>query len=248
MSVQYTNAPIKEALIDIRVDPAPPATLKDLEGIHEYVRGQYPVKQKKLHLQGQFSLGNEVGASARQEQVGFSFRSEDEKQVFQARLNGFTFSRLKPYGTWDELRDEARKLWPLFHEAVGGRRIVRIAVRYINQIDIPVAHLDYKDYFLTTPEVSPALPQDLSGFFMQLQMPQPDFGGMLILTQATVAPPTPDSNSVILDLDVFKERPEFSADDEVWSMLEVLRGRKNEFFEGCLTDRARELFGDRREY
>ena len=96
--------------------------------------------------------------------------------------------------------------------------------------------------------MSPLLPQELSGFFMKLQMPQPDFGGMLVLTQTSVPPAAPDMNSVILDLDVIKEDPEFSSDDEVWAMLEALRDRKNVFFEGCLTDKTRALFGERRVY
>ncbi len=248
MGIQYENAPITEALVDIRVDPAPVTTLKELEGIHELVREQYPVKKKQLQVQGQFSLGDEVGAVARQDQIGFSFGSSDGKQVFQARLNGFTFSRLRPYGNWIELRDEARRLWCFYRSVIGPRKIVRIAVRYINQIDIPVARLDYKDYFYTTPEVSPLLPQELSGFFMQLQMPQPQFSGMLILTQATVAPPAPGMNSVILDLDVFKEEPGLTEDDQVWTTLEELRQRKNAVFEGSLTDRARSLFGERKAY
>ncbi len=38
------------------------------------------------------------------------------------------------------------------------------------------------------------------------------------------------------------------SDDEVWALLEALRNRKNEFFEGCITDKTRELFGLRKEY
>jgi uncharacterized protein (TIGR04255 family) len=52
---------------------------------------------------------------------------------------------------------------------------------------------------------------------------------------------------VVLDLDVFKES-EMASDEEVWGVLEVLRNRKNEFFEGCITDRTRALFGRREEY
>ena len=83
---------------------------------------------------------------------------------------------------------------------------------------------------------------------MQLQFPQVDLGGFLILTQAAVPPPSPDMNSVILDLDVFKDGVEIVSDDEVWGLLETLRNRKNEFFEGSLTDKARALFGARKEY
>lgn len=248
MGVQYDNAPITEALIDIRVESLPASRLGDLEAIHELVKDQYPEKQQHVYFEGQFSVGAEVGAVTHQAPMGFVFRTKDKKQIFQARLDGFTVSRLRPYGNWLDLRDQARKLWGVYRAAIGPKKIIRVAVRYINRIDIPVRELDCKEYFLTTPEVSPLLPQELSGFFMKLQMPQPDFGGMLVLTQTSVPPAAPDMNSVILDLDVIKEDPEFSSDDEVWAMLEALRDRKNVFFEGCLTDKTRALFGERRVY
>jgi len=248
LAIQYDNAPITEALIDIRVELSSDVTLKTLEAIHNEVKVRYPGKKQRVHAQGQFSVGGEIGAMAKQTVMGFALSSEDGKQIFQIRLDGFTFSRLRPYGNWGELRDEGQRLWGIYRRMVSPRRITRVAVRYINQIDIPIPDFDYKDYFRTIPEVSPVLPQRLSGFFMQLQFPQADFGGLLILTQTAVPPPSPGMNSVILDLDVFKDGVEVVSDDELWALLETLRNRKNEFFEGCITDRARELFGPRKEY
>ncbi len=248
MAIQYEKAPITEALIDIRVELPSDVVLKTLEAIHGQVQDRYPGKKKRIYAQGQFSAGEEIGAVARQKEMGFVLRSEDGKQIFQVRLDGFTFSRLRPYGNWSELRNEGRRLWEIYRGAVCPLKITRVAVRYINQIDIPLRAIDYKDYFRTVPEVSSVLPQGLSGFFMRLHFPLPDFGGLLILTQTAVSQPSPDMNSVILDLDVFKDGAEVSSDDEVWELLETLRNRKNEFFEGCLTDKTRELFGWRRVY
>jgi uncharacterized protein (TIGR04255 family) len=248
VGIQYENAPITEALIDIRVELPSGVTLKTLEALHGEVKDRYPGKKSRVYVQGRFSAGDGIGAAAKQTVMGFAYATENGKQILQVRLDGFTFSRLRPYGNWNELRDEGRRLWEIYRGAVSPLKITRVAVRYINQIDIPLRALDYKDYFRTTPEVSPDLPQDLSGFFMRLEFPQTDFGGLLILTQTAVQPPGPDMNSVILDLDVFKNGVEMVSDDEVWGLLETLRNRKNEFFEGCLTDKARELFGRKKEY
>lgn len=248
MEYQYENAPITEALIDIRVESLPQSMRAALGDLYEQVKGQYPEKQEQFVVGAQLSFGSEVTSETSQTPIGFAFRSKDGKQIFQARLNGFTFSRLRPYGNWHDLRQQGQKLWALYRATVGPQHVTRIAVRYINQIDIPVRSIDYKDYFLTTPEVSPELPQVLSSFFMQLQMPQPDIHGMLTLTQAAVAAPAPDTNSVILDLDVFQDAPELTSDDQVWDVLEKLRERKNTYFEGCLTDKTRALFGERRMY
>lgn len=248
MAIHYEHAPIIEALIDIRVGLAPTVTLQVLESIHDTIKEKYPAKGNRIYVQGVFSLGAEIGAAANQSQVGFSFTSTDGKQIVQARRDGFTFSRLRPYGSWVELRDEARRLWGIYRASVKPKEITRIAVRYINQIDIPASQIDYKDYFRTTPEVSPTLPQQLSGFFMQLQFPQPDLNGLLILTQTAVPPPNPDTNSVILDLDVFGQETRPQSDEDVWKLLDTLRERKNRYFEGSITDKTRALFGERKEY
>lgn len=247
MAIQYENPPIREALIDIRVALPTRVTLSVLESVHDQVKDRYPGKKRSFHLEGQLSGGDLVGATAKQTPMGFSFISDDGKQVFQARRDGFTFSRLRPYANWIELRTESRRLWEIYRSVATPHEISRVAVRYINQVDIPL-NSDYKDYFRTSPEVSPDLQQALSGFFMQLQFPQADFGGTLILNQTTVPPLSPDTHSVVLDLDVFKEPAGMQSDDEVWALLEALRNRKNEFFEGCITDKTRELFGLRKEY
>jgi uncharacterized protein (TIGR04255 family) len=248
MSIHYENAPISEALIDIRVQFSGTVTLETLQSIHDRVKDKYPRIDKRIYVQGQFLAGTDVGAVAKQTDMGYAFISADGKQVFQARLDGFTFSRLRPYGTWRELRDESRRLWSVYCEVANPSATTRVAVRYVNQIDIPLPHVEYKDYFRTAPEVSPDLPQGLSSFFMQLQFPQPDFDGMLILTQLAIPPPRPDTSSVVLDLDVFRQSQEPVSEDALWPLLETLRDRKNDFFEGCITDKTRELFGDREIY
>ena len=46
-----------------------------------------------------------------------------------------------------------------------------------------------------------------------------------------------------MDIDVFKPDANLTSDSEAWELLKKLRLRKNEFFEGCITDKARSLFG-----
>ncbi|MFN0169338.1 MAG: hypothetical protein ACKV22_23190 [Bryobacteraceae bacterium] len=52
MAIQYENAPITEALIDIRVELPSGVTLETLEGIHREVKDRYPGKKKRVYMQG----------------------------------------------------------------------------------------------------------------------------------------------------------------------------------------------------
>lgn len=239
----YRNAPITEGLIDIRVQLPPDITLESLDAVSQQVKNEFPTRQDRYLIEGKFTVTPQVSASTKKSKIGYIFFSADQKYALQARLDGFTFSRLKPYETWETLRAEARRWWETYRDILKPIRITRVAVRYINQIDIPLPMKDFKDYLRTVPEVSTDLPQALSGFLMRLQIPQDDINAHLILTQALVSPPpVPNVASVILDIDLFRERIELNSDDGLWDLLKTFRARKNQVFESCITDNARLLF------
>jgi uncharacterized protein (TIGR04255 family) len=119
--------------------------------------------------------------------------------------------------------------------------ITRLAVRYINRLDIPLPVSDLNNYLRTFPEVSSDLPQGLSGYFMQLQIPQEKLATMLVLNQALVPSPTPDFISILLDLDLFLERDIPKDGIELWEVVEQMHEQKNKAFEACITEHTREL-------
>ena len=192
-------------------------------------------------VQGQFE-GGQLKATAKQDQLGYAFVGGEGKHVAQFRVNGFSFSRLAPYQTWQQLRNEAKTLWESYRQIVGAALpVVRLGLRYVNQLDLPQPVRDFRDFIRSYPEISSDLPQQLAGFFMQVQIPQEDIGAMLVLSEVMVPPARPDVVSLVLDIAVFMQGLKLESDDEVWSAMEVLRVRKNLIFEGCITNNTREL-------
>ena len=245
MAVQrhYPKAPITEAIIDLRVELTDGVTVGDLESVHVGQESAYPTKRNitRAVLQGQ--IGDQgAAAAASSKPIGFLFTSQDEKQVFQVRLDGFTMSRLAPYERWEPFRDEAHRLWDVYRSVANPKKVVRLAVRYVNRLNLPLPFGDFKEYLKTVPEVSPELPQGLAGFFMQLAIPQEDIKSVALLNEAIIEPTVPNTVSVVLDIDVFRTDDLPYGEDGVWAFFETLRDRKNEVFEACITDRARELF------
>src|SRR5262249_55431122 len=221
-----------------RVELPPGVGLPELERCRDAF---YPGKKDLRVAVGRWKVGEQISASAESRQEGFLFSSADEKQIYQVSLEGLTVNRLAPYLGWQQLRDEARRLWGLYREVVRPKKVVRVAVRTINRLDLPLPEVELKHYLRTSPEVSPLLPQALSGFFMQLHLPQRDLKATLLLTETAVPPPAPNTTSVVLDLDLFRADDLPSDDGAVWELLEGLRARKNEIFEACITDKTREL-------
>ena len=237
----YDNAPIKEAIIDIQLGRSS-VTLANFESTEISPPHGYAERRKLMvnELRGELD-GDLLTATAKQDHMGYAFIGGEGKHVVQFRVNGFTFSRLAPYQTWKQLRSEARTLWDAYRQVVGMLPVVRVGLRYVNQLDLPMPLRDFRDFIRSYPEISSDLPQQLAGFFMQVQLPQEDIGAMLILNEAMVPPSSPKVTSVVLDIDVFKEGLKLDSDEEVWNTLEVLRLRKNLVFEGCITNNTREL-------
>ena len=241
ISRHYSKAPITEAIIDLKVTLPENFSVDKLTEIHSQISDRFPTKEPLQASSLLFQAGPTIKIDASHQHSGFLFRSEDGLRIFQATLSGFTFNRLAPYETWENFRDEARYLWDIYKDICKPSSVTRAAVRYINRLDLPGPALDFKDYLRTVPEVSPDLPQGLSNFFMQLQIPQEDLNCMLIINEAFVPPTSPERVSVILDFDLYREQIWRSDDEDIWRFLEELRQRKNQAFEASITERTRRL-------
>jgi uncharacterized protein (TIGR04255 family) len=242
--MHYTKPPITEAIIDLQVELPPETGLQNLRDLHREVALDYPTPEDMMMLQSAWQFGASITATTNQTIAGLRFLSKDKKQICQARLDGFSFSRLAPYATWQSFHAEAYRLWEVYRKKVQPKYVQRIAVRYINRLDLPQVSnqpLDFKDYLRTIPEIAPGLPQALSSYLMQLEIPQEDLKTMLIINQALLPPARENHVSVLLDIGMFREVNLLSTDTTFWDQLEELRQQKNNVFEACITDKTREV-------
>jgi uncharacterized protein (TIGR04255 family) len=244
VSRRYLKAPITEALIDLKVTLPEEFSTDDLAHIYARVSDRFPTQESIQTGSLVFQAGPTIRIDTNQQHSGFLFRSKDGVKIVQATLNGFTFNRLAPYDSWEELSSDAKYLWGIYKEICKPTSVTRAAIRFINQINIPAKELvDLEDYLHTVPQVPPDLPQGvLNSFFTQLQIPQDDLNCMLIINEALVPRTSPDFISVILDFDLFRQQIWQVDDEDIWRFLEELRRRKNVVFEASITDKARRLF------
>jgi uncharacterized protein (TIGR04255 family) len=234
----YSQSPIVEALLDIRVELPPDVKLDDLQRIHDRVSNLYPNREEQLLFKAEITGGANVSATANQSPVGYLYSNENRKKVLQTKIDGLTYSHLAPYDSWENFRDEAKYLWGIYQEIANPKAIIMQSIRYVNRFDLPLPIRDFKDYFLTVPEVSPNLPgQGLSGYFMQLQIPQEDISAMLLLSQAIIPPAQENSVSILLDINLHPLR----IIDDIWDVFEKMHSRVDLIFEGCITNKTRDL-------
>ncbi len=246
----YSRAPITEAIIDLRIVPRQGVSIEDLVPLRDVVADRYPTQESEHVVFEQMSfVERELLRTGGGHQLnGFRFVGQDKRETFFARLDGFAFSTQAPYDRWESFRDEARSLWNLYSSVAAPGGVTRVALRYVNRIDIPNATtVQLEDYLRIYPEVSPDWPNEgiMNNFFMQLQLWQQDLGCWLVVNEAPESPPAEGTMSIRLDLDLFREQFEepWQADDDaaVWEFLEQLHDRKNEIFEASITEETRRL-------
>ncbi|MPZ46984.1 MAG: TIGR04255 family protein [Betaproteobacteria bacterium] len=234
------NAPIKEALIDLRVSGV--QELSSLQRCSQQLTTPYD-KRLKLHRQEfgfSMNAGNVVSHQAAPSVFGYRVDSDDGTQVVQFRLDGFTFSRLSPYQTWESMRDEARRLWKLYESCASPAMVTRIAVRYINVMQLPLAGRELKEVLTMPPMLPEALPHSIASFLTRIVFADPLVEASVILTQALESPASGQKTSLTIDVDAFKDCERGPADDSIWADLESLRALKNEvFFESITEETAR---------
>ncbi len=238
------HAPIREALIDVQVAEVSLAAVDRVVGL---VRNRF----QKSAVLWQASLGLNFGVdgqnstSAQQIRLGTRLETDDGCHVLQLRTNGFTFSRLIPYMDWQQLRDEAADYWKYYADEARPAEVVRLAVRYINELHLPLPMVNLDDYLVASPKIPEGLPQALSSFIQRVIIAERTSSSTAIVTQAFEgSAAAPDSHvPIFLDIDVFRSVNISTTNlADIWPILAELRDFKNAIFFSHLTEKAVELF------
>jgi uncharacterized protein (TIGR04255 family) len=237
---RLSNPPIVEGLIDIRVTPAPNITFAELRAACEELAADFPSRQERRMFRTEFQYTESAGASAQTTDTGpdgVILRSADNRWVAQFRLDGFTVSRLQPYGTWSDLKARAESLWDMYARSSKPTKILRVATRFINRVQLPAGE-PFGNTFLTSFVIGADLPQAVAAYLLRVVIPFEEVGAVAIVTQSL----EPNGAACILDVDAYSEHPAGLAETEMWTRLEDLRGVKNRLFFGSFTQIALERF------
>ncbi len=234
------HAPLREALIDIqRADELP---VSFAEGLGEIaVGGCRATGEIRRTLPLPVGAVDSASSVASDELFGWRYQSEDASRIIQFRRNGLTYSILRSYTNWEDIKAATQAAWSVYAARSGNLSIQRLAVRYINVLQLPLAAPDLDVYLTAAPRIPAGLPQSLSGFVQRIVVPFADVDAFATITQALEAA-TPTKLSVILDIDVQK-RVDLAGDShEIGRELDKLREIKNSIFFSSVTNKCLEAY------
>ncbi len=231
------QAPISEAILDIGVEADAP--LEATDAFAKRVAETYPEASPVFTVEAFFSVnpGKSGVAGSQSAAIGKICWNPDKTRAVQARTNGFTMNHVKRYDSWKELRAEAVPRWDEYVDAIRPKKVVRLALRYINRIRLP-ADGDLNRYMRTHPQIGAGLSQEAGNFFMRVEIPFPE-KRVAVITEAAV-PREADAveRDLILNVDAVTVREFEPRDPAIWNELDELREIKNKCFFGSLQEQT----------
>lgn len=241
------NAPIREAVIDLRITP--PLDLSALSeipsSVREEIKNRYPKMEEQRSFEGGFGIKD--GQPIVRQPVdlgvrGYIFESSDEPQRAQFRRDGFTFNRLKPYTCWESVIAEAKELWNIYLRSASPQSVSRIAVRYINHLSIPLPISDFKDFLTAPPPIPESAPQVVSSFSTRVVVHDIERQLYANIAQAMEGSTKPNFVTIIIDIDAYRSGEFDAHTEEIWLIMDQLRHLKNTIFFGSITEKTARLF------
>ncbi len=244
---RLSRAPIVEATLEFRCRAE--ATWEEAV-ILEQLKSRlpdYPLALAQRAFQQEFQFGLNQPAQGTYQDLGlkgFRFQSKDNLQITQFNRDGFAFSRLQPYESWQHFSLEAFRLWEIYAELARPTQIQRLGLRFINRINLEPEQ-GTLDHYLSAP---PQTPEELGFPFItflhhdSFAVPGKPYIVNVVKTvqpqqSAGVAPP-----ALIFDIDVFSEQPFVLEAATMNQRVAEMRWLKNKFFFGNITSGALETF------
>ena len=243
------HTPIVEAVIDIRAHPAAPlgeAMLKpQLEAGLSGYQFLDSMQHVQIHHEVNLAGGAPISPVIRElDWEGLRFQSDDKKHIAQFNRDGFVFSRLEPYQSWERLYEEGMRLWHVYVELAQPVEIHRIGLRYINRIQLPPDELRFEEYLKPSPVPPNGLDLPFHGFLHQDTLAVPDYPYALNVIRTMQPPREPGVQGLglILDIDTFTTQGCELDEAVLKQRLLEMRWLKNKVFFGSVTPTALKLF------
>lgn len=244
MGRRYEEPPVIEAICEFHFEPDPDWDLTIPGLVYEELEDEFPERRRAKQLGIGFSTEAEKITQQVRTVERTQFVREDESALVQIGPNLLAVSHLEPYPTWQEYRPLIRTALDAYLEEANHEGLEKVALRYINEVEIGGEEIELEDYFQFYPYVGPGLPQTHGSFIVGVEVPYHS-GRDLLRLQLTPTPSDDDGESAFrLDLSYDLVDAEEISLDSVLTWIDQAHDEIEEAFEASITDTLRDLFGE----
>ena len=122
----FPNAPIREAIFEIGIEPLPYKDGANLECLHSKFANHYPELKPIQIFEKTFTLEvDEKGTPCKEPGKdktwiqGYQMWATNKQELHTCRLDGFSYNRLKPYKDGNDAIQKTLNGWKIFQEEIG---------------------------------------------------------------------------------------------------------------------------------
>ncbi len=239
------RAPIVEAVIQVHARPEVPWEEKAISTYLKPKLVEFEKSFSRNNVEHEVKLDVAHPPQVSEKDLGWhGLLCQSKSQSVQFNRDGFVFSRLQPYQSWNQFFGDAMRLWKIYLEIARPMEMQRIGLRFINKIQLPPKEFDFEKYIQPYPEPPFNLDLPFLSFFHHdtLAVPGYPYAINVIRTIQPAQNPQSEGIGLIVDIDAFSTQPLEIKDGVLEERLAELRWLKNRTFFGSITSNALGLF------
>jgi len=168
--VKLTRAPITEALVDIRADA--PNAPEAFDQLRERLKSEFPTTEVRNALTAELRIENGKLVAPNTKDLGphgLQMSNAEGTLTVQFRRDGFTLNNLKTYLGGERLVAKALELWTVFAGITPLSAPSRLAIRYINKLELPLSKgVDFDTFLTSAPDLPPEIPDHYAEFLSRV--------------------------------------------------------------------------------
>ncbi len=241
--MKFKNPPIVEAICEFRfsqdakTDPTIPGLL------YEKLKTDFPNKESKIDQEIEIKADDKGFRHWVKNPNSLAvFLSNDRKSLIQIGTNKLSIHYLKPYPGWEHFRPKIQQAFDALNSITAIQGIDRIALVYIDKIEIPGHNIDLKQYFNFMPHLGNGFTNSFTDFMVGCDFPYNNKRDICKLQLTSAMPDNKSNTAYLLTTEYFLAKKKSITKDGALAWVENAHTTVHSIFLNCITKKSEELF------
>ncbi|MDG2533773.1 TIGR04255 family protein [Sphingomonas sp. HITSZ_GF] len=233
----FPVAPIIEAIMEVQF--AGGLNASEVDAVRDALAKFYPDRAETRQTGFVYDIATEAFDLQDARSV-FRLSGNDGTEVAIVGPAGFSASQLTPYKSWEVLFERFARDWESVDTVLACRLASRLAVRYVNRIDVPMDEhgtAEYEQYIASHIQLPRSIPT-IHDFYLRFALQLPEIGALATVQSAVMPQAVEGKASFALDIDVAKTEGLATDRAGLLKQLSSFRASKNNLYRQLLTDKA----------
>ncbi|MDO9036244.1 MAG: TIGR04255 family protein [Methanoregula sp.] len=241
--MKFKNPPIVEAICEFRfsqeskTDPTIPGLL------YEKLKTDFPNKESKIDQEIEIKADDKGFRHWVKNPNSLAvFLSNDRKSLIQIGTNKLSIHYLKPYPGWEHFRPKIQQAFDALNSITAVQRIDRIALVYIDKIEIPGHNIDLKQYFNFMPHLGEGFAEPFTDFMVGCDIPYNSKRDICKLQLTSAMPDSKANSAYLLTTEYFLAKKKAITKNGALEWVENAHTVVHSTFLNCITKKLEDQF------